>query len=57
MWHGGNLAIVIAIEALAFCRKHKHRNEMKWDEVMVDINIVASNKVAYPNMVWQIETW
>jgi hypothetical protein len=53
MWHGGNLAIVIAIEASTFCRKHKHINEMKREEVMVDINMAVSNRVANLNMVDQ----
>jgi hypothetical protein len=29
MWHGGNLAIINAIDASIFYRKHKHKNEMK----------------------------
>jgi hypothetical protein len=33
MWHGGNLAIIIAIDALVSCKKHKHRNEMRWNNV------------------------
>jgi hypothetical protein len=51
MWHGGNLAIVIAIEASTFYKKHKHKDEMRWDETMVDINMVGSNRVVDPNMV------
>jgi hypothetical protein len=29
MWHGGNLAIVIVVEASTSYRKHKQKDEMR----------------------------